>query len=170
MVINGEEHPNVDQSIPVARGLEAFSKQRNGRLVNYREDELDLAHYRRSKESAAGMNQLWVSQGCPTGLLLIPAQLGNKHAGKSVLRAREVMRGSEFPLDPYDVLMILYTQEHCLQSNKDLTILFPGGEFSLGGEFEYSLFIRFLAGKWEFSSCEINNPAADWGSASGFVL
>jgi hypothetical protein len=62
MITHYEEDANIDQSGPVTRVLEALLKQRNGSLVNYQTRELDRTHYRRSKNSAEKMKQLWESQ------------------------------------------------------------------------------------------------------------
>ena len=171
MVTHYEEDPNIDQSVPVTRVLEALSKQRNGRVVNYRNGELDRTHYRRSKKSAEKMKQLWESQGCPTGILLIPAQLGIEHAGKSVLRARVVIRGSEFPLDAYEVLQMVLTHSKRLQHYDDLWIDLPGSEYSLdaGGVFGYALCVRFHFGVLVFDCFDAVSAGGHYGSASGFL-
>ncbi len=171
MVTHYEEDPNIDQSVPVTRVLDALSKQRDGRVVNYRNGELDRTHYRRSKKSAEKMKQLWESQGCPTGILLIPAQLGIEHAGKSVLRARVVIRGSEFPLDAYEVLQMVLTHENRLQHYDDLWIDLPGSEYSpvAVGVFGYALYVRFYDGDLRFGCRDADGADDGCGSASGFL-
>lgn len=171
MVTHYEEDPNVDQSVPVTRVLEALSKQRNGRVVNYRNGELDRTHYRRSKKSAEKMKWLWESQGCPTGILLIPAQLGIEHAGKSVLRARVVIRGSEFPLDAYEVLQMVLTHENRLQHCDDLWIDLPGSEYSpdADGVFGCALRVEFIVGALRFDFFVADFAFGNYGSASGFL-
>jgi hypothetical protein len=171
MVTHYEEDPNIDQSVPVTRVLEALYKQRNGRVVNYRNNELDRTHYRRSKKSAEKMRKLWESQGSPSGILLIPAQLGIEHAGKSVLRARVVIRGSEFPLDAYEVLQIVLTHENRLQHYDDPWISLPGSEYSPGadGVFGCALCVEFHGGFLKFDYDDVGNSYGRSGSASGFL-
>jgi hypothetical protein len=171
MVTHYEEDPNIDQSVPVTRVLEALYKQRNGRVVNYRNNELDRTHYRRSKKSAEKMRKLWESQGSPSGILLIPAQLGIEHAGKSVLRGRRVIRGSEFLLDAYEVLQMVLTHENRLQHCDDLWIDLPGSEYSsdADGVFECALCVVFYGGFLKLDRHVAGNRSGSYGQASGFL-
>jgi hypothetical protein len=171
MVTHYEEDPNIDQSVPVTRVLEALYKQRNELVVNYRNNELDRTYYRRSKKSAEKMRKLWESQGSPSGILLIPAQLGIEHAGKSVLRVRRVIRGSEFLLDAYEVLQMVLTHENRLQHCDDLWIDLPGSEYSsdADGVFECALCVEFLGDGLKFG-CHNADIASDFfGPVSGFL-
>ena len=171
MVTHYEEDPNIDQSVPVTRVLEALYKQRNERVVNYRNNELDRTYYRRSKKSAEKMRKLWESQGSPSGILLIPAQLGIEHAGKSVLRVRRVIRGSEFLLDAYEVLQMVLTHENRLQHYDDLWIDLPGSEYSpfAAFVFEFSLCVEFYGGALGLDLNDAGLARGDYGSVSGFL-
>jgi len=171
MVTHHENDPAVDQSGPVTRVLQALSKQRDGRLVNHREGKLGPEYYRRSKRSADIMRQLWESQGCPTGIILVPAQLGFTHRGKLVLRARVVIRGSELPLDAYEVLQMVLTHENRLKHYDDLWINLPGSEYSpdANGGFEYALCVWFSDGRVGFGYDGVDDADRGYGSASGFL-
>jgi hypothetical protein len=171
MVTDYEENPGVDQSGPVTLALNALREQRDGRLVNYREGELGPQYYRRNKKSAEKMRELWESQGCPTGILLIPAQLGIEHRGKSVRRARVVIRGSEFPLDAYETIQMVLTHEDRLGHYDDLCLDLPGAEYSPGayGVFEYALCVEFYGGALGFAHSDPSLAHRLYGSVSGFL-
>jgi hypothetical protein len=174
MVTDYEENPGVDQSGPVTLALNALSKQREGRLVNYREGKLGPQYYRRNKKSAEKMKQLWESQGCPTGIILIPAQLGIEHRGKSVLRARMVIRGTEFPLDAYETIQMVLTHKNRLKDFNDLWLDLPGAEYSPGanGVFNNALFLKLHSNKVLFGDCGergAHNAYERYGSVSGFL-
>lgn len=176
MVTDYEENPGVDQSGPVTLALNALSKQRDGRLVNYREGELGPQYYRRSKKSAEKMKQLWESQGCPTGIILIPSQFCIKHHGKSVLRARVVIRGTKFPLDAYETIQMVLTHENRLKHYDDLWLDLPGAEYSHGSAgFPVGFFSRNMVGLmfhgdevW-FGFCVSGLAVCYYGSVSGFL-
>jgi hypothetical protein len=171
MVTHYEEDKSIDQSVPVTCVLKALFKQHNGRIANYLEGELKKKYYRRSKKSAEMMKHLWKSQGSPSGVLLIPAQLGIAYAGNSVLRARVVIRGSEFPLDAYEVLQMVLTHENRLQHHDDLWLDLPGAEYSpaADGIFACALYIGFSDKFLEFDYCDADRKSGNYGSASGFV-
>ncbi len=170
MVTHYEDDPTVDQSVPVTHVLEALSKQPDGHVENYRDGKLNSTYYHRSKKSAEKMRQLWESQSCPTGIILIPAQLGIEHAGRSVLQARVVIRGSEFPLDGYEVLQMVLTHENRLKHCDDLWIDLPGSEYSpdADGVFECTLRVRFNGHGLKFG-CRDTFANGRFGSASGML-
>lgn len=171
MVTHFEEDPSVDQSGPVTLALNALSKQREGRLQNYRRGGIGPQHYRRNKRSAEKMKQLWESQGCPTGIILIPAQLGIEHRGKSVLRARVVIRGSEFPLDSFEIIQMLLTHENRLKHRNELLLDLPGAEYSPGadGVFDCTLCLEFCGDEVWFGSRNADDADSCCGSVSGLL-
>ncbi len=161
----------VDQSEPVIRVLVALHKHYKHIATKQDDSELKSSSYRRSHASAMKLKQLWELQGKPSGIMLIPAQLGASHAGKSVLRARVVMRGSEFPLDAYEVLQMVLTHENRIRNYQDLWINLPGGEFRPKAtlEFDHSMYIGYSSGAIFFGNYTSDDPASFCGSASGYL-
>lgn len=172
MIKSFMDDPLVDQSEPVTRVLRMLYKQRNKLVVNYRDGELGHKYYRRSFTSAMKMKQLWESQGRPTGILVLPAQLGVEHRGKSVQRARVVMRSSEFPLDAYECLQMILTHKKRLQNFEDLWINFPGGEYApaADGEFLGNLCLMLDGAYLSLIYQMAEDVLERYGSASGFLL
>lgn len=171
MVTHCSENPFIDQSGPVTGILEALSKQRNGRVKNGLNGALNSQYYHRSETSTEKMRILWESQGCPTGIILIPAQLGIEHRGESVLRARAIIRGSELPLDVYEGLQMVLTHENRLRYRYDLWIDLPGSEYSPNADdlFEYALCIKFYSESIGLDCRNTSGAFAGYGSASGFI-
>ncbi len=172
MVAYYENDLTVDQSLPVTRVIRALRKHKYDVIEKYNTGELRSSYYRRIRNSADKMRRLWQSQGCPNGILLIPAQLGLAHAGKSVLRAREVMRGSEFPLDAYEVLQMVLTHDVRLQHYHDLWIHLPGGEYSPDAftSFDSAMYVGFSDGVILFGHYTADEPFSYFGSVSGYLV
>lgn len=159
----------TNYGIPVTRVLEMLSTQRNGKVVNYRNGELDPEYYRRSKRSSTAMRQLWESQDCPTGVLLIAAQLGITYRGHSIFAARIVIRGKEFPLDAYELLQMVLTHSNRLQNYNDLWIDVPAAEYSpdADGSFEHAMCFGFDDVWLWFNFIHVDETDSPCGSASG---
>ncbi len=171
MVMHYEEEANIDQSGPVTLALNALRDEREGLLVNNREGMLGPQHYRRNKKSAEKMKLLWESQGRPSGIILIPAQLGREHRGKSPLRACVVIRGSEFPLDAYETIQMVLTHKNRLSHSDDLWLDLPGAEYSPGadGVFDLALSLEFDVDRVRFIRRAADYAYDQHGSASGFL-
>jgi len=65
------------------------------KFYNYRDGQIDKSHLWRSDRTTELMDALWELQGRPD-IILMPAQLGMRHRGRSVLRAHECFVASEF--------------------------------------------------------------------------
>jgi hypothetical protein len=173
MVMHYERNPGVDQSGAVTLALNALNKQRNNSLSNLCEDRLGPTYYRRNKRSAEMMRKLWESQDCPVGIILIPAQLGIEHRGKSVLRSRVVMSGSEFPLDAYEVVQMVLTHEHRLKHYDDLWLDIPGSEYSAIASSVFdgdsALALKFIDDVPKFGCFSVSSALDGSGSVSGFL-
>jgi hypothetical protein len=171
MVTHFEENPGVDQSIPLALALNALSKQRDGRVVNYCEGKLGPEYYRRSKQSVQKMQELWESQGRPSGVILIPAQFGIEYRGMSVLRSRVLIRGSEFPLDGPEVVMMLLTHPDRMSCEEDLWLDLPASEYSLdcNGVFDHALSLQLIDQQVYLDVRTYGTQSRDYGSVSGFL-
>lgn len=132
-------------------------------------DPLDLARLRESPDKARAMEAMAKEQG--SDILRVPAQFGSRHCGRSILRARAAMDGSEFGLGAYEAGIMLLTQPGRLQHEEDLGIDCPGdgyspdadGSFGYGPSFRFDRDVGLVFGtQWQ------GTVYAGCGSASAF--
>lgn len=110
--------------------------------------------------------QFWKSQ--KEEVVLISAQFGQKHAGRSVQSVRDSLESNELPFGIYEVLIMLLTHPERLQESNDLWINCPGDEYTVGS-FSEVPYVRFNDGKVKFGTRDVSNAYGDFGSVSGFV-
>jgi hypothetical protein len=133
----------------VAMILEKLGKSRS--FYNYREDEINVEHLRRSIRTVAYLERLAETQ---TGnFFIVPVNFGLKHRGKSVRRVREILSFGEFGLGAFEVgCMILTHPERFVrweQLHTDCTgdeATHPGGE----DPFSRAPFFRWRDGRLGF--------------------
>ena len=150
--------------------LDAIKKAR-GRLYNYREGQIDEAHLRQLARSEKFWKELAEAQGNPD-ILLVPAQFGIRHRGRSVRRARVVIEGTsgEFALGAFAVGIMILTNPIRLQNYDDLWIDCAGDEFSGGdGVFARAPCFRFHDDGVGFGAIYVASALGYYGSASGFL-
>lgn len=151
--------------------LNAIKKARDGRFYNYREGQIDEAHLRQSARSVKFWKELAETQGNPD-ILIVPAQFGIRHRGRSVRRARVVIEGTagEFALGAFAIGIMLLTTPVRLQHYDDLWIDCAGDEFSdeADGQFESAPYFRFSGGGVGFDTHWIGSADEIYGSVSGF--
>ncbi len=145
-------------------------------FYNYREGQITPAQLRVHARTAHALDLIAKTQkgDLPTGqagILIVAAQLGMRHRGKSVRRAREVFTGIEFGLGPFETGCMLLTHPERLANYDDLWIDCAGNEFSpgAGGVFSESPYFYFYGGVVEFDTHFVGNPHDHFGSASGFL-
>ena len=105
-------------------------------------------------------------------ILVIPAQFGILHRGRSVRRALEVMMNSnQFGLGAFAVGIMLLTHPERLQSYNDFYIDCAGDKFSteIVGVFDDAPFFKFYGDKVMFGTRWVGYTFDFFGSASGFV-
>ncbi len=155
----------------VQKVLDLIKKTRDGKFYNYREGQIDEKHLRQSKKSEKMFQKIGQNQK-NYDILIIPAQFGINHRGRSVRRALEVMRASEFGLGAFAVGIMILTHPERLQNYDDLWIDCAGDEFSLkaDGDFSWAPFFIFDGGDVEFCAGWVGGVLFFYGSASGFVL
>lgn len=83
----------------VEKVLDALNKQRKGKFVNYRIGEIGPDHLKQGERKRLAFERLAAEQG--RDVLLVAAQFGFYHRGRSVRRARAVMPGMEFGLGAF---------------------------------------------------------------------
>jgi len=64
-----------------------IKETRNGEFYNYREGQIDEKHIRQTTRTVKALQELSVAQGNPD-IIIISAQFGIRHRGRSVRRAR----------------------------------------------------------------------------------
>lgn len=153
--------------------LDALSKAYKGRFKNWREGELGPDQLRQSAKSAAFWEQIGEEQK-GFDILLVPAQFGIRHRGRSVRRAREVMESNECGLGAFAVGIMLLTHEDRLQHYDDLWIDCAGDEFHdprvSSAPFVRAPIFYFLDDRLRFDAGHVGDAGGNFGSTSGFLV
>jgi len=161
--------PTYGQAVELV--LAKLAETRNGRFVNYRENQLGPNQLRQSAKKIAFFKKLGKEQ---TGhdVLVVAAQFGLRHAGKSVRRARVVMGGNECGLGAFEVGIMLLTHPDRLAEYDDLWIDCAGDEYApeSGGGFCSAPYFRFSDEGLGFGTDGLDYPHGGCGSASAVVL
>lgn len=143
----------------VERALEALASQR-GALNNGLRNWLDSRFFRRSERTARMMEWLTLHRG-EGDLLIIPAQFGVRHRGRSPRRARQVFSDAEFGLGPYEVACMLLSHSQRLCTSADLWIDCPGAELSSRGDGDFDLVPCFT-----YTNCGTLGVSARWSCSA----
>ena len=138
-------------------------------FYNYREGQITPAQLRVHARTAHALDLIAETQ--KGDILIVAAQLGMRHCGKSVRRAREVFVANEFGLGSLAVGSIVLTHPERLVRWEELDMDCSGDEFSPGaaGDFSKSPYFRFGVGKVEFDAVFGGSPHDHFGSVSGFL-
>lgn len=137
-------------------------------FYNYRDGQIDTAHIKVSVHTLEKMNQ--IAQQQKGDILIIAAQLGKRHGGRSVRRAREVFTANEYGLTSVAGGSIVLVHPERLVRWEELDMDMAGDEFSVdgGGRFGRAPCFTFhdRAG---FDALAVSYARGGFGSASGFV-
>ena len=147
--------------------LNLIEQTRNGAFYNYREGQLGSNQLCQSTKQVAMFQKLGDEQN-GHDILMVPAQFGIRHRGRSVRRAREVMNANECGLGAFAIGIMLLTHPERLQHYDDLWIDCAGDEFAPGadGYFSESPYFEFHDGKVEFGARGVGYDYDCYGSAS----
>lgn len=146
-------------------------------FYNYREGQITPAQLRVHARTAHALDLIAETQkgdpstGSGQAILIVAAQLGMRHRGKSVRRAREVFVANEFGLGSLAVGSIVLTHPERLVRWEELDMDCSGDEFSpvaVGG-FSESPCFGFDGGKVRFVTGFVDYPDGSFGSVSGFL-
>ena len=150
--------------------LVLLNKARNGKFYNYRGDNLGEA-YLRQHERTIRMLQTLVEQQENPDILIVPAQFGIRHRGRSVLSAREKFQAREFGLGAFGTGIMILTHPERLQQYDDLWIDCAGDEYASDADGDFSLapYFNFFDRKLKFDALWVASPHAHYGSASAFL-
>lgn len=151
----------------VQKVLDLIKQTRSGAFQNYREGELGPTQLRQSAKSVSIFQKLGDKQK-EQDILVVPAQFGLRHRGRSVRRAREVMNANECGLGAFAIGIMLLTHPERLKHYDDLWIDCAGDEFapSADGVFSKSPFFRFDDGEVRFDTGDVDIAYDYYGSAS----
>ena len=148
--------------------LALIEKTQNGMFFNYRAGNLGPQYLCEHKRSVAMWKRIGEAQK-GYDVLVVPAQFGVRHRGRSVRRAREVMGTNEFGLGAFAVAVMLLTHPERLMDYDDLWINCPGDEYAPDGDGRFAGAPFFLFYKDETQFDAIDYTRAKNGSASGFL-
>ncbi len=153
--------------------LDELKKAYKGKFYNYRENEIGPDRLRQSAKSAAAWEQIGEAQK-GFDILLVPAQFGLRHRGRSVRRAREVMESNEFGLGAFAVGIMLLLHADRLKHYDDLWIDCAGDEYhdprNSGAPFDRAPFFHFRGDRLGFGTGWSDDAYDYCGSASGFLV
>ena len=154
----------------VQKVLDAIKKARNGKFYNYREGHLGPDRLRQSAKTEKVFQTLGDEQK-GYDILVVAAQFGLRHRGRSVRRAREVMQVNESGLGAFAVGIMILTNPERLMNYYDLWIDCAGDEFApdADGDFSGAPVFGFSGGKVKFVACWFDSAGEDYGSASAFL-
>jgi len=136
---------------------------------NYREGEITADRFRMTAKTAEAMDRIMAEQ--KGDILIIAAQLGMRHCGRSVRCAREVFVTNEFGLGSLAVGSILLTHPEREVEWEQLHMDCPGDEFSpkAAGKFSYAPCFHFHVDLLKFDTSGVSNAHEHYGSASALL-
>ena len=140
------------------------------KFYNYREDALRADRLRQHARTANMFQKLGDEQK-DHDIIVLPAQFGLRHRGRSVRRAREVFTSNEFGLGAFAVGIMLLTHSEREIQREQLHVYCPGDEYSTvaDGRFSGAPVFDFDDGRVRFSTRWVSGADGDYGSASGFL-
>lgn len=138
-------------------------------FYNYREGQITPAQLRVHARTAHALDLIAETQ--KGDILIVAAQLGMRHRGKSVRRAREVFVTNEFGLGSVVVGSIALTHPERFVRWEELDMDCAGDEFArvTDGDFSGAPVFGFYGGRVEFGTHWLDYASSDDGSASGFL-
>lgn len=149
----------------------ALGKIKDSRsFYNYRENEITTEQLRRHARTVRMLEQIIEAQN-GSDILIIACQLGMRHRGKSVRRARETFMGNEFGMDSFFGAFIALTHPERFVRSDELDMDLPGDEFREAGgdEFGRAPYLLFDGVEVEFGTNDVGIADDSYGSASVFV-
>ncbi len=147
--------------------LEKLGKSRS--FYNYREGEITPRQLRQHARTIHALDIIVEQQ--KGDILIVPAQFGMGHRGRSVRRARECFKANEFGLGALAVGSMVLTHPERFVRWEQLHTDCAGDEFAPGavGEFWGAPIFSFSDGKLEFGTDDVSYACGYCGSASGFL-
>jgi hypothetical protein len=140
------------------------------RFYNYREDQITPERWRMNIRTADALSRVAEMQG-GGDILIVTAQLGMRHRGRSTRRAREVFASNEYGHGSLTGGSILLTHPEREVRWEQLHMDLPGDESSpnADGQFVLAPSFLFIDDRLEFSTGGFGLASGLCGSASGFL-
>lgn len=160
---------SYNEAVELVIGL--ISEVHGKKFSNHRDGYLGPKNLQQTKMSHDATARLLAEQK-DFDILVVPAQFGLRHRGRSVRRSRAVFSANEFGLGVFAVSIMLLTHPDRFINNSDLWVECSGDEYARSdspSEFIYAPFFGFCDGVLWFGADWIDFPSADYGSASGFI-
>ncbi|MFA7302795.1 MAG: hypothetical protein WC030_03545 [Candidatus Paceibacterota bacterium] len=146
-----------------------LKETRDNAFINYRENEMTSANLHETARKGEAMATLRLKQR--HNLLVVAAQFGLRHAGRSMRRARVVIGGKGFGLGAFEIGVMLLTHPERVAHYDDLWVDCPGDEFKPSDKsaFGYAPYFFCDGGGLAFHVFEDGVESDHSGSASGSV-
>jgi hypothetical protein len=157
-------------NIALERVLALIRQTRRDQFYNWRKGKINEQYLRQSILSIRFWQQLGEKQK-GHNILIVPAQFGLRHRGRSVRRAREVFAVNEFGLGAFTIGIMLLTHPERLHRNDNLWIDCAGDEYALGkgGDFSRAPYFIFFGSAVRFDMDKVDSTGGHCGSASAFL-
>lgn len=154
----------------VQKVLDLIKQQRKGKFYNWRESRIGEQYLRQHERTVKNLEALGETQK-GYDILVVAAQFGIRHRGRSVRRAREVFVANEFGLGAFEIGCMILTHPERLADYNDLWIDCAGSEYAPGGDGGFSRAPCFLfnVGEVEFDTHWVGSACGCCGSASAFL-
>lgn len=139
-------------------------------FYNYRDGQITADRLRVHARTTHALEQIVQIQ--PGDILIVAGQLGMRHRGRSVRRARECFDSNEFGLGSLAVGSIVLTHPNRLVRWKELEMDCSGDEFDdpdAGVRFAHASFFVFSDGRVRFGARWCGGAYGFCGSVSAFV-
>lgn len=148
--------------------LDALKQQRKDKVDNFRKGRLGPKYLRLLDKTIRQLERIGEQQ--QHDILVVAAQFGLRHRGRSVRRARAVMGGQEFGLGPFEIGIMLLTHPERLAHLDDLWIDCDGCEYNPDavGQFGCCPFFGFTDGRLRFAAHWFGHASVHYGSVSAF--
>jgi hypothetical protein len=150
--------------------LDLIKQQHEGRFYNWRKGRIGEQNLRQH-EHTAKMLQILSGQQTGFDILVVAAQFGFRHRGRSARRACAVFAGNEYGLGAFEVGCMILTHPERLAFRMDLSIDCSGDKYAPFGDGDFSgvpCFI-FNSGEIQFDVVPVDNASESFGSVSAFL-
>ncbi|MDP3989235.1 MAG: hypothetical protein Q8P93_03310 [bacterium] len=140
------------------------------KFYNYRDGQITPNRLRVHARTAHALDL--VAENQPGDILIVAGQLGMRHRGRSVRRARECFDGNEFGLGSLAAGSIVLTHPARLVRWEELDMDCSGEEFDdpgADGRFGRAPIFRFRDGGVKFDAYRCGGAGKSFGSVSAFV-
>ncbi|MDP2655585.1 MAG: hypothetical protein Q8P17_03570 [bacterium] len=140
------------------------------KFYNYRDGQLGAEYLRQHAKTVKMFQQLGDEQK-DFDILVVPAQFGLRHKGRSVRRAREVFAANEFGLGAFAIGIMLLTHPEREVQWEQLHVDCAGDESApeAVGDFAHAPLFYFNDGRVGFSAYWFDGAGGDYGSSSAFL-